>query len=59
MQQEYVPRVGDRVLVNSKGSADEGCGAYTDYWFPGGMSKVNCTQKNTLLELCQVKTQEL
>ena len=45
MHQEYIPRVGDRVLANSKGTADEGCGAYTDYWFPGEITKVNFTHK--------------
>ncbi len=41
MKQSYVPIVGDRVLVNSKGRADEGCEAYTDDWFPVEITKVN------------------
>ena len=41
MSHQYIPHVGDRVQARSKGNVGERhVGTYTDYWFPGQITKV-------------------
>ena len=62
---EYIPAVGDRVEARSKGEVGEQVAVvYTDYWFPGEITKVKyailcvcaCMYAGKLIVLCACRS---